>query len=245
MILALVRLQKFLSDAGIASRRKSENLILKGKVRVNNSIVTELGTKVDPEVDKVTVDHRPVKALPKGLILLHKPKGYVTTKSDPESRSTVMELVSSKYQSYFPVGRLDFNTTGLLLLTNDGELAETLTHPRYEFIRVYEALLDGSIPEAVLDKISRGIMLEDGPVKARAELIENTRRGSVVSLSLSEGRNRVVRRMMEKLGFPVLELRRIRFGPFTLGRLKVGEVHTFSEKELELYRRKIFSKKLN
>jgi 23S rRNA pseudouridine2605 synthase len=151
-----VRLQKFLAECGVGSRRKMEQFIKEGRVRVNGQVVTELGRKIDPSVDQVEVNRRPVRPAPKGVLLLNKPRGVVSTLSDPEGRRTVSEFVTKHYASYFPVGRLDWDSTGLMVLTNDGEMAERLMHPRFGFERVYEARVEGSVPQAALDKLRKG-----------------------------------------------------------------------------------------
>lgn len=234
-----VRLQKFLAECGAGSRRKMEQFMREGRVRVNGQVVTELGRKIDPAVDRVEVNRRPVHAAPKGVMLLNKPRGVVSTLSDPEGRRTVSEFLTKHYASYFPVGRLDWDSTGLMILTNDGEMAERLMHPRFGFERVYEARVEGSVAEAALGKLRAGVRLSDGVVNAEAEIIRSEGNSTWVMVSIREGRNRVVRRVFEKLGHPVMKLKRTVYGPFKLGRLQVGQVRALTLKEYQQVRRKV------
>lgn len=210
-----LRLNRFLAMAGIASRRKSDELILSGAVRLNGKVVTELGTKVDPEHDSVTVHGKPVALVEKKIyILMNKPKDAITTMSDEKGRTTVMDFLKTKYR-VFPVGRLDRNTTGVLLFTNDGDFANALLHPRYEIEKMYRVTLDKQITDADLKKLRKGIELSDGPAKAKmAEVIEGSKRKKVL-VTLSEGRNREVRRMFEALGYDVRQLDRVSFAGLT------------------------------
>lgn len=236
-----VRLQKFLAECGVGSRRKMEQFIKEGRVRVNGQVVTELGRKIDPSVDQVEVNRRPVRAAPKGILLLNKPRGVVSTLSDPEGRRTVSEFVTKHYTSYFPVGRLDWDSTGLMILTNDGEMAERLMHPRYGFERVYEARVEGSVPQAILDKLRKGIRLSDGMVQAEATIMKTDENSTWVEVKIKEGRNRVVRRVFEKLGHPVMKLKRTVYGPFKIGRLQVGQVRVFTAREFLQVRHKVMT----
>jgi 23S rRNA pseudouridine2605 synthase len=224
----LHRLQKILSAAGVASRRAAEVLIVQGRVAVNGRVVRELGTRADPERDEIRVDGRRVKvAQAHRYILLHKPQGYVTTRSDQYGRRTVMDLLGCEAAGLYPVGRLDYDSAGLLLLTNDGDLAAHLTHPRYEVPKTYHAIVSGRPGDAALRRLSAGVRLDDGrtsPAEARV-LKTYTARGrdqSLLEIVLREGRNRQVRRMCEAVGHPVLELRRVAIGPISDARLKPG-----------------------
>jgi len=236
-----VRLQKFLAECGTGSRRKMEQFIKEGRVRVNGQVVTELGRKIDPYVDRVEVNRRPVRAAPKGVLLLNKPRGVVSTLSDPEGRRTVSEFLTKHYASYFPVGRLDWDSTGLMILTNDGEMAERLMHPRFGFERTYEARVEGSVEESVLDKLRRGLRLSDGVVQADAEIMSSDSSSTWVEVKIKEGRNRVVRRLFEKLGHPVMKLKRTVYGPFKVGRLQVGQVRVLTAKEYLQVRHKVMT----
>ena len=236
-----VRLQKFLAECGVGSRRKMEQFIKEGRVRVNGQVVTELGRKIDPSVDQVEVNRKPVRPAPKGILLLNKPRGVVSTLSDPEGRRTVSEFVTKHYASYFPVGRLDWDSTGLIILTNDGEMAEKLMHPRFGFERVYEARVEGSVPQAALDKLRKGIRLSDGFVQAEATIMSNDDNTTWVEVRIKEGRNRVVRRVFEKLGHSVMKLKRTVYGPFKIGRLQVGQVRVLTAREYLQVRRKVMT----
>src|SRR3954471_20463664 len=215
------RLQKILSTAGVASRRLSEELITQGRVSVNGTVVTELGTKADRPRDEIKVDGRRIKFEQRRVyILLYKPRGYVTTRSDPQGRPTVMDLLQRVKEYVYPVGRLDYDSEGLLLLTNDGELAARLTHPRHEVDRVYEARVRGVPDDHVLERLAKGVTIDgartapakvrvlDPPNKRPAEN-EQTR----IELAIHEGRQRQVRKMFEAVGHPVVRLRRVRIGP--------------------------------
>ena len=213
------RLQKILSAAGIASRRLSEELILQGRVSVNGETVRELGTKADPATDEIKVDGRRVKtAQRKRYVLLNKPRGYITSRSDPQGRPTVMDLLKAVKEYVYPVGRLDYDTEGLLLLTNDGELATRLTHPRHEVDKVYEARVRG-VPDAhTLDRLARGVTIEGrrtSPAKLRASepIVKESGEQTIVEITIHEGRQRQVREMFDSVGHPVVRLKRVRIGP--------------------------------
>ncbi len=236
-----VRLQKFLAECGVGSRRKMEQFIREGRVRVNGQVVTELGRKINPESDKVEVNRRPVRAAPKGIMLLNKPRGVVSTLNDPEGRPTVAEFLTKHYTSYFPVGRLDYDSTGLMILTNDGEMAERLMHPRFGFERVYEARVEGSVAQSTLDKLRAGVRLSDGIVEADGAVLRSDDNSTWVQVTIKEGRNRVVRRVFEKLGHPVMKLKRTTYGPFKIGRLQVGQVRALTLKEYLQVRRKVMT----
>lgn len=211
--------------------------MLEGRVAINGRVVTTLGVKVDPTRDEVTVDGQKVRPIEERIyVVVHKPTGYVTTRKDPERRPTVMELVPSLRAYLFPVGRLDFDSEGLLLLTNDGDLAAKLTHPRHEVEREYEALVAGVPSEATLQKLARGVPLDGkrtAPASVRALGKRPGRDECWVSMTLREGRNRQVRRMCEAVGHPVRRLRRVRFGPLMLGRLARGHARVLTASEVE------------
>jgi pseudouridine synthase len=232
------RLQKILSQAGVASRRASEQLILDGRVRVNGTIVRELGTKADRH-DDIRVDGRRIK-LPSGhrYILLNKPRGYVTTRSDPQTRPTVIDLLTAsrgvaRGEYTYPVGRLDFDSEGLLLLTNDGELAAQLTHPSHGVARVYEVRVHGVPDDRDLERLTRGITIE-GRKTAPAQVL--VRHGALV-ITVREGRNRQVRKMCEAIGHPVTHLKRIAIGPIRDAALKAGQWRELSDAEVERLRK--------
>lgn len=230
------RLQKVLSKAGVASRRGAEQLITTGRVCVNGKKVTELGIKVEPEKDRITVDGKRLVEEKLVYILFHKPRGVVTTLADPQGRKTVIDFLQDIPQRIYPVGRLDYNTDGLLLLTNDGELAHALTHPSKEITKIYIAQVSGIAPEEKLDLLRAGIKLEDGmTAPAKIEIVEYDyeRKLTVLRFTIHEGRNRQIRRMCEKIGFLVKQLRRTEFAFFTLAGLKRGQYHQLTMQEVE------------
>lgn len=231
----LVRLQKFLAEAGVASRRKCEELIKAGLVKVNGRVITRLGTRVDPAADRVEVAGRPVeRAAEKVYILLHKPAGYVTTARDPQGRPTVLDLVRDVPQRIFPVGRLDCDTEGLLLLTNDGELAHALTHPRHEVKKTYLAWVRGFPEASRLARMEKGLPLSDGPTApADVRLKGKNKKGALLEITIHEGRKRQVKRMCALIGHPVERLKRIRLGSLSLGGLKPGQYRFLTGREAE------------
>lgn len=224
-----VRLQKFLSQAGVASRRASEELITAGRVQINGKVVTELGTRVAPTRDKVLVDGRRIRPAAEEWYALHKPRGYMSTRSDPEGRPTLYELVPEPLHRLFYVGRLDYDSEGLVLLTNDGDTANRLMHPRYGIDREYEVDLRAPIESDALDQLRRGVELDDGP--ARAERISR-KKGNRIMVTVREGRRREVRRMFEAVGHAVVRLSRVRYGPIKLGNLPAGQLRPLDEREL-------------
>ena len=235
------RLQKILAHAGIASRRAAEKLIAEGRVTVNGKAVRELGTKADPAHDDIRVDGRRVKG-PERLryILLYKPAGYVTTRSDPQRRRTVMDLIGGVREYVYPVGRLDFDTEGLLLLTNDGDLAAMLMHPRHEVDRTYEAHVAGVPDDDAIDRLRRGIPLDGRRTQPADVVLLNKRpndREGVLLITIREGRNRQVRRMLEAVGHPVRTLRRTKIGPVSDRRLRPGEWRDLSAREVAALQR--------
>lgn len=230
-----LRLQKFLARAGVASRRGSENLMTAGRVTVNGKVVTELGSRIDPLVDEVAVDGMVVSYPNDAVtIMLNKPAGYITTMSDPYGRPCVAHLVPIDiYPGLFPVGRLDTETTGLLLFTTDGELGNRLTHPKYHVSKTYEACIEGVLKDAELNPLRKGIVLEDGPTRpAEAELLRIGKGSSEVRIVLHEGRKRQVRRMFEAIEHPVQSLKRLSVGNLDLGKLEEGSWRMLNESEL-------------
>jgi 23S rRNA pseudouridine2605 synthase len=230
-----VRLHKLLAEAGVASRRAAERLIAAGRVRVNGVAVVEPGTHADPLRDTVEVDGQPLpKAEPKRYVLLHKPRGYLTTREDPRGRRRVFDLVPDLGVRLHSVGRLDFDAEGLLLLTNDGDLTYRLTHPRHGVRRVYHVLVEGRLDRAVLAALERGVVLEDGPARVeRARLLRAEGAGlHWVELSLAEGRYREVKRLCRAVGLMVQRLRRVAFGPLRLRDLAPGQWRELAPAEL-------------
>jgi 23S rRNA pseudouridine2605 synthase len=230
----LVRLQKLLADAGIASRRASEEIIRAGRVSVNGHLVREMGTKIDPLHDLVTVDNVAVKSRPKLYVALNKPVGYMCSRHDPEGRRVVHELLPREWAALYTVGRLDYNTEGLIFLTNDGEFALRLTHPRYGVSKRYQAVLDGKVEPIAIERITKGLFHEGERLKAsRARLLKASRSHSLVELELAEGKNREVRRLFEAQGLTVTGLKRIQIGPIKLGELPSGKWRVLTGPELK------------
>jgi 23S rRNA pseudouridine2605 synthase len=240
------RLQKIISAAGVASRRLAEELIAQGRVAVNGKTVTALGTKADPERDEIKVDGRRIKEQKrKRYILLYKPRGYVTTRSDPQGRPTVMDLLKSVKEYVYPVGRLDYDSEGLLILTNDGDLAAHLTHPRHEVEKVYEARVKGRPDDHDLERLSNGIVIEGrrtAPAKIRVperapRITPSGAEHTFVEIAVHEGRQRQVRKMFDAIGHPVVRLRRVRIGPITDELIPIGHWRELDAQELTRLRR--------
>jgi pseudouridine synthase len=232
----VIRLQKILSAAGVASRRASEQMILDGRVSVNGETVRELGTKADPQKDAIKVDGRRIKTdVEHRYLALYKPKGYVTTRKDPEGRKTVMDLIGQRDYIY-PVGRLDYDSEGLLLMMSDGDLAAKLMHPRHEVDKVYEVIVAGVPDQKSIEKLRKGVFIEGGRTSPAVVHVENTVKGSrpttKLTMAIHEGKNRQIRRMCSAVGLPVWELRRIRMGPIGLGRLKPGQWRDLTPAEI-------------
>ena len=224
------RLQKFISQAGIASRRHAEELITAGKVRVNGKVITELGTKVDPNSDRVEVDGKKIEQQKLVYLVMNKPKRCVTTRHDPRARKTVYDFLPKELRDVvWPVGRLDFNTEGLLIFTNDGELTQQLTHPSREHEREYEAVLDKELSSGRIEKLESG-MLIDGKKTAPAKVRTD---GNTVYITIHEGWNRQVRKMFGAFGYTVRNLKRIRIGNLKLNDLQSGKYKFVERKELE------------
>jgi 23S rRNA pseudouridine2605 synthase len=223
-----VRLAKFLAHAGVASRRASEDLIAEGRVTVDGQTITDPATDVD-ESNTVTVDGERLKREQRVVYLLNKPKGVLSTAIDTHGRETVVDLVTTSKRLY-PVGRLDADTTGLILLTNDGELANRLMHPRYEVPKTYRAKVERRLSERTITQLREGIVLDDGPTQpAKVRQLK----AGVLEITIKEGRKHQIRRMLEAMGHPVKELERIALGPLTLGTLKVGKHRRLAPTEVE------------
>jgi 23S rRNA pseudouridine2605 synthase len=228
------RLQKFLARAGVASRRECESFITAGRVQVNGRVVTTLGTRIQPGRDRVQVDGQAVRTEVAVTLMLHKPSGYITTLADPQGRPVVMSLLPQMgMPRLFPVGRLDWDTEGLLLLTNDGELANLLTHPRHGVRKVYHAKLKGHLSFETLGRLLHGVVCDGERLfAASVEMMHPTRQNTWVAISIEQGRYRQVRRMCEAIGFPVLKLIRVALGPISLGSLPRGEWRPLTPDEL-------------
>jgi 23S rRNA pseudouridine2605 synthase len=230
----LVRLQKLLAQSGVASRRKCEELMLGGLVEVDGEVVTRLGTKVDPRTAVIRVDGRRLPPVsPNVYLVLNKPRGVVSTMSDPEGRRTLSDFVQDRPERLFHVGRLDTDTEGLILLTNDGDFAQRVAHPSYELDKTYVAEVDGAVSKATVKRVRAGVTLEDGPVEVSSfKVISETRDRSLVELVIHEGRNRIVRRLLDEVGHPVRRLTRTAIGPVLLRGLRRGELRELTRDEL-------------
>ena len=230
-----MRLQKFLARAGVASRRASEALIAAGKVTVNGEIRTDLGCQVNPDADVVCVEGRRV-CLEAGnvYLMLNKPAGVLTTMSDPQGRPCVAQLVPvDRYPGLYPVGRLDMDTTGLLLFSTDGEIGQALLHPKHHVLKTYRAVVDGRVTDAELEPLRQGITLDDGPCQPARVKLESSGKTSRLSVTIGEGRKRQVKRMLSAVHHPVLKLHRDIFGPLCLGSLASGEWRLLTEDEVK------------
>ncbi|KNF07436.1 pseudouridine synthase [Gottschalkia purinilytica] len=230
-----MRLQKFMAQCGVASRRKSEELILQGKVKVNGIVINELGFKIDPINDNVMVNNRKIEIEKnKVYIALNKPTGYVTTLSDELGRKKVIDLVKNINERIYPIGRLDYDTSGLLLLTNDGELAYKLTHPKHEITKRYVADIKGIPTREELRKFKSGLNI-DGYITAEAniKILNSNKDSSTVEIEIHEGRNRQVRKMCDKIGHPVITLKRVSIGSIKLKDLRLGKWRFLTEQEIE------------
>ncbi len=229
------RLQKVLAEAGIASRRKSETYIVDGRVKVNGKVVTILGTQVS-EDDYIEVDDKPIRQERKVYILMNKPRNCVTTVSDDRNRPTVMDFLKDVHARIYPVGRLDFDTTGALILTNDGKLTNLLTHPSSEVNKTYVATLEGIVSEEEIEPLKKGIILDDGktsPAKAELLKVNEEKKTSIVKLIIHEGRNHEVKRMFEAIGFKVIKLNREAIGDINTKGLYQGQYRRLTKEEVK------------
>ncbi|MBA2956421.1 pseudouridine synthase [Nocardioides sp. MAH-18] len=230
----LIRLQKLLAQSGVASRRKCEELMLEGAVEVDGEVVTRLGTKVDPRTAVIRVEGKRLPPISeKVYLVLNKPRGVVSTMSDPEGRRTLGDLVADRPERLFHVGRLDTDTTGLIILTNDGDFAQRMAHPSYEVDKTYVAEVEGEVFRRTTKQLLEGVTLDDGPVTVRkVRIVEASEAKSIVELVIHEGRNRIVRRLLDHVGHPVRRLTRTAIGPVRLGRLGTGEMRELTSAEL-------------
>ena len=235
----MIRLQKYLANAGIASRRGAEKIIAEGRVSVNGEIVREMGVQIDENYDMVEVDGEHIKnAEKKVYIMLNKPVGFITTVSDDKGRPTVMELVTDISSRIYPVGRLDYDTEGLLLLTNDGDLTYRITHPKHDIAKTYIAEVTGDVSMDTILQLRRGVMLDGQKTHpAEVEVVGATQYGTKIEITIHEGRNRQVRRMFEELGCIVKRLKRIKEAGLTLGHLPVGKWRKLSESEVNMLKK--------
>lgn len=229
------RLQKILAAAGVASRREAEKIILAGRVKVNGRLIKELGSKFDAAKCRITVDGSPIAAEKKAYYLFYKPRGVVTTMSDPQKRRTVADYMQELGERVYPVGRLDYNTEGLLLMTNDGDLAQRLTHPSHAINKTYVVKVPGIVPQEKLDLLRVGVKLEDGltaPAIVNLRSYDHERNITIFDITIHEGRNRQIRRMCDFIGFPVRDLKRVKMGPLTLQCLSRGKYRELTASEL-------------
>lgn len=232
--LFVVRLQKILAEAGIASRRASEKIIAEGRVTVNGRVVTEMGAKVEPGRDQVTVDGQPVGRKARMYVALHKPRGYICSRAEDEDRPRLGDLLPKEWKDLYSVGRLDFQSEGLIFLTNDGDFCLKLTHPRYRMSRKYVARVEGRVTPEMLRKFTHGVMSAGEKLQAtHARLISANNTGSTVELELNEGKNREVRRLFESENLTVERLQRVQIGPIKLGELPAGKWRVLTEPEIK------------
>ncbi len=229
----LVRLQKLLAQSGVASRRRCEELMLAGLVEVDGEVVTRLGTKVDPRTAVIRVEGRRLPPPSEhAYLVLNKPRGVVSTMSDPQRRPTLADFVADREERLFHVGRLDTDTEGLILLTNDGDFAHRMAHPSFEIPKTYVAEVEGRVDRATLRRLRTGVTLEDGPVQVSdVRAVASSADRTIVELVIHEGRNRIVRRLLDQVGHPVRQLTRTRFGPVDLGELKRGRLRDLTGEE--------------
>ncbi|MFA6361167.1 MAG: pseudouridine synthase, partial [Dysgonamonadaceae bacterium] len=233
---APIRLNKYLANAGVCSRREADEFIQAGVVKVNGEVITELGTKI-MRADEVTFHDKPIQLESKVYVLLNKPKGFVTTTDDPENRKTVMDLVRSACsERIYPVGRLDRGTTGVLLLTNDGDLASKLTHPRYEKRKIYQVWVDKPVAIEHMQAIADGVELEDGEILVDAISYVTEEDLTQIGIEIHSGKNRIVRRLFEKFGYRILRLDRVYFAGLTKKNLSRGRWRYLTEKEVNMLR---------
>ncbi|HEY3915155.1 MAG TPA: pseudouridine synthase [Verrucomicrobiae bacterium] len=230
----MVRLQKFLAEAGIASRRASEQIITAGRVTINDQTAAQLGTKVDPRRDRVAVDGQLVKARRKVYLALNKPPGYVCTRSEEQARDKIGDLLPERWSDLFSVGRLDCQSEGLIFLTNDGDFCLKLTHPRYRIPRIYVAGVEGRVTPEMLKTFTAGVTSGGETLRAsRTRLVSANNSNSIVELELAEGRNREVRRLFESQRLTVRRLQRVQIGPIKLGQLPLGRWRALTETEIK------------
>jgi 23S rRNA pseudouridine2605 synthase len=228
-----MRLQRFLAQCGLGSRRECEELITAGRVSIDGDLVTELGTKVDPAQQSVELDGEPLKLEKKRYYLLNKPSGFLCTRRDPQGRRTVFDLFSDQGPRLFTVGRLDENTTGLLLVTNDGDLAQKLAHPRYRIYRTYKAQIAGHPGREVFQQLKQGLFFTEGKFRVHnVKPLKKQGKSTWVEITMTEGQNREIRRLFARVGHKVMKLERIGFGPIRLGRVPLGQYRELRRDEL-------------
>ena len=232
--MAEIRLQKALAQAGLGSRRKCDDMIAHGRVEVNGEVIDVMGARVDPATDVVRVDGKRIPApSDHAYVMLNKPRGIVTSMADEQGRPDLSSMLAGRQDRLFHVGRLDTDTSGLLILTNDGDLAHKLAHPSFEITKTYVALVEGSVPDTLAVQLRAGIELDDGPAQVDRFHVKDRSRGrSLIELEIHMGRNRIVRRLMAAAGHPVIELTRTAFGPLHIGSLSAGKMRDLTRDEL-------------
>jgi len=236
--MTIIRLQVALARAGIASRRKSEEIIVAGRVKVNGKVIHERGFHIDASRDKILFDEKSILFEKKGYYILNKPEGILTTLKDEKNRRTVLDFIKNKEKRFYPVGRLDKNTTGLLILTNDGELTFRLTHPKYRIKRLYEVKVKGVLNDKDISCLKKGVVIDKRRARPDEILIKKiSGKETSLRVTLREGRKREIRRLFESIGKTVLGLKRIAYGPLRLGGLKEGEVRPLKEDEIKKLRK--------
>lgn len=236
-----LRLNRFLATAGVASRRHCDELIRAGRIEVNGQTVSQLGVRIDPAADEVRVDGNAVR-LPRGqfTLVLNKPREVLVAASDPRGRTTVMDLLADAPCRVFPVGRLDYRSEGLLLFTNDGDLAYRLTHPNFKVVKTYHVDVEGTVPRDVVRKLEAGVVLEDGPTQpTRTRVLRRKKTRTTLEMELKEGRKRQIRRMLALFGLEVVRLRRVRLGPLQLGELPSGKWRALEADEVRALHRAV------
>ena len=229
------RLQKIIAGAGISSRRAAEKMITEGRITVNNAVIRQLGAKADIEEDEIRLDGKLIfSETSKVYLILHKPKGYMTTLHDPQGRPVVSDLLIDVAERVFPVGRLDYDSEGLLLLTNDGNFSQRIQHPRFRIPKVYSVKIEGNLTNREMKSISKGVMLDDGMFKSEyCSVLKTNRKSSWITVTITEGRNRVIRRVLESLGHSVVRLIRTAIADISLGSMKAGTFRHLTRKEVQ------------
>lgn len=230
-----MRLAKYLAQVGLASRRHAEQMIKNGDIKVNGQLVTEMGTQVEPETDIIEYQGRRIGGVPMMIyVLLYKPAGFLCSVNDPQGRPTVLNLLKDIKERIYPVGRLDFDTSGLLLLSNDGEFTNLMIHPRYKITKTYEARVNGRVGPLEMDRMRKGLLLEDGmTAPAQVKLLTQDENSSLLEISIHEGRKRQIKRMCAAINHPVLNLKRTRLAFLSLQDLEEGEYRLLSSQEVE------------
>jgi len=234
-----VRLNKYIAQSGVASRREADRLIEAGRVKVNGKVISELGSKIEDREDRVWVDGKTIKPVEETIyLMLNKPLGYLVTRKDPFKRTTIFNLLLEEFPRVFPVGRLDYDSEGLLLLTNDGELTNRLLHPRYNIKKVYRVKVKGTPDSSAIDRLAKGIYLDNKKTSpAVIRKLGGSNQVTILSFEIHEGRKREVRRMCEAIGCPVMQLKRIKFAGLVLGKLKSGQWRHLSPAEVKNLKR--------